>query len=249
MYEPLSPPPHWRFWGTVGWGVLILAAFALVQLAAVAAAVAASAPPGGFQTLADFMDGGRDAAQNGTVISLASIASTLVGCMAIAVVIALKRGAVLAEYLALRPVRLRALFTWVGILAAFMIAASVVAYALGHKPDQELMQGVIESARPRWIVWVAVIVAAPLFEETFFRGFLFRGLAASPLRPIGAILATAALFAALHVQYAAFEMMQIFGIGLLLGAARASTGSLYTPLALHALVNLSATVMVTFGGE
>ena len=89
---------------------------------------------------------------------------------------------------------------------------------------------------------VALLVAAPLFEETFFRGFLFRGFASSFLGVIGTVLVTAGLWALLHVQYDAYGIALVFALGLLLGIARARTGSLWVPIAMHSAANLVATI-------
>jgi membrane protease YdiL (CAAX protease family) len=89
-----------------------------------------------------------------------------------------------------------------------------------------------------------VVVGAPLVEETFFRGFLFRGLAASPLGGPATIVVTSLAWAAIHLQYDLYDMGTIFLLGLLLGAFRLITGSLWPPLLMHALVNLLATIQV-----
>jgi membrane protease YdiL (CAAX protease family) len=88
------------------------------------------------------------------------------------------------------------------------------------------------------------VVAAPLYEETFFRGFMFRGIRQSRLGATGALLITAAVWALMHVQYDAFTVAQIFAGGILLGAARLKTGSIYTTLAMHALWGLVATIEI-----
>jgi membrane protease YdiL (CAAX protease family) len=98
------------------------------------------------------------------------------------------------------------------------------------------------------LIWLALIVAAPLFEETFFRGFLFKGFESSFIGPSGAVLATAGLWAVIHAQYNLYEMTIIFCLGLLLGGARRATGTLSVPLALHAVVNLVATIEAALFG-
>ena len=98
------------------------------------------------------------------------------------------------------------------------------------------------------MIWVAVIIAAPLFEETFFRGFLFKGFESSFMGPIGAVLVTAGLWAVIHLQYDAYGMASIFLFGLLLGAARVFTASLLVPLGLHAAASLVATIEVAILG-
>jgi hypothetical protein len=104
------------------------------------------------------------------------------------------------------------------------------------------MQQAYRSASPRWILWLAVGVAAPVLEEIFFRGFVFAGLAATRLRWIGAAIITAALWAGIHVQYDWVGILIIFALGLLLGAVRAMTGSTLLTIWLHCLVNFIATV-------
>jgi len=103
------------------------------------------------------------------------------------------------------------------------------------------MSAAYATATPVWTIWVAFVLAAPLFEEIFFRGFLFKGLESSFMGPIGAVFATAGLWAVIHIQYDAYEIATILCLGLLLGAARVFTGSLLVPLGLHAFANLVAT--------
>jgi len=74
------------------------------------------------------------------------------------------------------------------------------------------------TARFRPLLWFAIIVMAPLFEESLFRGFLIAGMQRSR---IGAILITL-----IHLQYEAFYLVYIFIGGILLGIARVKTGSL-----------------------
>ena len=98
----------------------------------------------------------------------------------------------------------------------------------------------------RWVAlfWVAVIIFAPGFEETFFRGFLFAGLRQSKIGVAGTIVITALGWALLHLQYDFFEIAIIFIIGIVLGIARYKTNSLWSPLIMHAFFNLAATIEV-----
>ena len=50
----------------------------------------------------------------------------------------------------------------------------------------------------------------------------------------------------MHVQYGIYEIVQIFVLGVVLGVARAHSGSLVVPLAMHALVNLMAHLQATY---
>lgn len=102
------------------------------------------------------------------------------------------------------------------------------------------------SASPRWLLWLAVNIGAPIFEEISFRGFLFKGLAASRLRWQGATVITAVLWAVIHQQYDWYGLAVVFALGLLLGVVRAKTHSTVLTMWLHCLINLVATAQVAF---
>jgi hypothetical protein len=90
------------------------------------------------------------------------------------------------------------------------------------------------------LLWLAIVVAAPLAEEVLFRGFLFTGFAASPLGAMGTIFLTSLVWAAIHVQYDLYGRFMIFLSGLLLGWARWRTQSVTTPILMHSFMNLVA---------
>ncbi len=92
------------------------------------------------------------------------------------------------------------------------------------------------------LLWIALIVAAPVFEEIFFRGFLFRGFLGSRLGSFGTIVVTSLLWTVIHIQYDLYDMASIFVIGLLLGLSRFRSRSLYVPIAMHAVNNLVAAI-------
>jgi len=98
------------------------------------------------------------------------------------------------------------------------------------------------------MIWVAFIIAAPLFEEIFFRGFLFKGLESSFMGPLGAVLVTSGIWAGIHLQYDLYGMGTVFCLGLLIGAARVVTASIVVPLVLHAVASLVATIEVAILG-
>lgn len=81
---------------------------------------------------------------------------------------------------------------------------------------------------------LVAVVLAPLFEEIFFRGFLFRGFAESWGWAWGAV-ASAACFGFGHLQLDVF--VPLFALGFVLAWVYKRTGSLWTSIALHALFN------------
>jgi uncharacterized protein len=94
------------------------------------------------------------------------------------------------------------------------------------------------------VFWGAIILAAPISEEVIFRGFFFTGLRHSRLGVPGAIILPSLFWAALHLQYGMEEIGFIFLFGLLLGALRFKSNSLWPPMLVHALSNLLSTIEV-----
>jgi membrane protease YdiL (CAAX protease family) len=88
----------------------------------------------------------------------------------------------------------------------------------------------------------AIVVVAPIFEEIFFRGFLFQGIRYSRLGPIGAIGITSLLWAVIHLQYDIYGMATVFALGLLFGMARLKTDSIHLLMVMHSFVGLVATM-------
>jgi membrane protease YdiL (CAAX protease family) len=87
-----------------------------------------------------------------------------------------------------------------------------------------------------------VVIFAPLFEECFFRGFLFAGFLHSRMGVIGAVAVTSVTFAALHFQYDLYGMASILVMGIVLGIVRWRTGSLWSTILLHSLWNLTGII-------
>ena len=82
---------------------------------------------------------------------------------------------------------------------------------------------------------VLAVLVAPLIEETFFRGFVFQGLARSWGPLLGAAHRRRSIFALWHQQLSV--LVPIFGLGMLLAAAFYWTKSIYTNIAFHAIFN------------
>jgi membrane protease YdiL (CAAX protease family) len=104
---------------------------------------------------------------------------------------------------------------------------------------------VLKSARADGALWLLVIafcVAAPISEEFFARGFLYRGWSESFLGPVGAIVLSSMVWTALHLQYDWYFLGEVFSIGLLFGYLRYRSNSTWLTIILHGLNNLAAVV-------
>jgi len=240
-----TKPAHWRLWGTILWGTTISVIFVVLQVATILVAVVSRSGRLSESELAELLS---SAANDGYLFSLSTFVTSVVCCGLVVGVVKLKRGSILSEYLCIRPVPLRILMRWIGFLLGFIVLSDSLTALLGRPIVPPFMSATYATGNSVWMIWVAVIIAGPLFEESFFRGFLFKGLESSFMGPIGAVLVAASFWAAIHMQYDLYEMGIIFCLGLLLGAARVFTGSLLVPLGLHAAANLVATIEVAILG-
>ena len=99
------------------------------------------------------------------------------------------------------------------------------------------------------LLLVALVILAPLTEELIFRGILLSRLLRS-MALWWAIITQAAVFALIHLSdpEAIAVLPGLFLIALVLGYAALKTGNLSLPLTLHAGVNLTAVLLLLFGG-
>ena len=235
--------PHWGLLATLVWSVPVAFAFLALQVAALIAVIRLAwfgVPPGRVEDLMAW------SASNGSMIAFSSVVTSIACVALVAGIIKLKKGAKLRDYLALNAVPAKTLAKWIALTLAIIALSDFITYSLGRSIVPEFMLDAYASAHPAWLFWVALVVGAPLFEETFFRGFLFRGLQASVLGVTGTVIVTALLWTIIHVQYDFYWLAHILVAGLLLGAARVATRSLYVPVAMHATMNLVATVETVF---
>jgi CAAX protease family protein len=229
---------NWRLVGTVAWGIGVALIFIVLQVIAAFIVVLRGQGNLDEDKLPALFE---SASSDGFVLSIATFVTTLV-CVPLVVGIAkLKKNSNIKEYFALKPVSVSSLMGWLAILVAFIALTEVLSLILGKPIVPEFVRATYDSARPVWLLWLALVIAAPLFEETFFRGFLFKGFASSVVGPAGAIALTSILWAAIHIQYDAYTVGSIFVLGVLLGLARMRTGSLFVPLTMHAVANIVAT--------
>ena len=231
------PPRIWKFWGTALWGLFIFAAMFVGQIAVVAWFVVRREGP-------IDMAAAIHVVGSGLTISL----SVIMGLPAVlaALWIATRRSRTpFADYLALRGT------SWVNFLigavalGVLVMGWDLVSRATGREVEPGFMGEVLKSARADgalWLLVVAFCAAAPVTEEFFARGFLYRGWSESFLGPAGAILLSSLVWTGLHLQYDWFFFGEVFCIGLLLGYLRYRFNSTWLTVIVHGLNNLAAVV-------
>ena len=251
LMDPLAPDPQptsnqespavWGAVATLLWTVLIGIVFVGVQfLAGIVYAIVAL-----LHVPRDKVEATLHGLKfDGLFLAVCTFATLLICGPVIVGIAKLKRGSKLKDYLGLKVPRVRQLLVWSLITVAAGTLVDLILSLLHEHKISEVMLKVYSSANPRWPLWLAIVVVAPIFEEIAFRGFIFKGLAASPLRWYGATLITAIVWAAVHLQYDWYEVSAIFALGLVFGAARALTNSILLTMWLHCLVNVVASVQI-----
>jgi membrane protease YdiL (CAAX protease family) len=229
----------WGLAGTLIWGLFIALAFVVTQFIVMGVYIAYNY---GGAASADIESQINNVQFNGTVLSFATFATLIVCGLLVIGVADLKKNSCIKQYLGLKKVDLTSIRYWFLVAVVFMIFSDMATLSLDKPVVPDFMARVFSTAEPQWFFWLALIFAAPVFEELFFRGFLLSGLCASFVGPVGAVIITSALWAVIHMQYELYLLLTIFVMGLILGTARLKTGSTYLTIGMHSLFNLVATI-------
>jgi len=230
-----SSPRPWGPWATIGWTLLCIVVMFAAQIAALIVFVVfriATNPSAKFD----------DLATNGNLWALATLLSTPATVGLIALLIRVRRYPI-RDYLVLYWPPARSLVIAFAGLAGLLVATDLTSYLLGKPLVPKVMVDVYRTA---WLpgLLLALVVLAPIGEETLFRGFLYTGIAASRAGPIVAIVVSSIVFALLHVQYDWYGIVAVGAIGLYLGVVRYRAQSLLLTTLLHAIASALATLEV-----
>jgi membrane protease YdiL (CAAX protease family) len=224
-------PRPWGFWSTLCWAVFALGlGIAIVS--------------GGVLWLSGGHPDNVPDGQEDPWLPLHLIVVNLVQIAVLALAARLARWPV-GQYLGLVRPRRHDVMAGIAALAALIGALEILTRVLGQDsvtPFQADAYRAAQAAGLLPLLWLAFVIAAPAGEEILFRGFLFRGWAASPLGGPGTILLTSCIFAALHTQYDSFGVFQTFCISTLFGWSRWRSGSTLLTIALHVIINFVSTL-------
>ncbi len=230
----------WGFWETMGLSLGILGLFAfteaVVAIGLVVMIAMASPHVGGID-----LKNLEQLASTGWILSTVTWISFPICLAVIVLLVKVRKSWTVGEYLALKPVPWTTACFWLWLTAVLLAVSDLLTWSLGRPIVPEFMQQAYRTAHWRLPLWGALIIAAPVFEELFFRGFMFRGIQASRLGSSGAVLITAFVWGAIHLQYDVYGIATVVAIGILLGIARARTDSTLLVIAMHALANAVAT--------
>jgi len=241
--QPPQPPPYWGFWASIGFSLLIFIVFSLLQALFLVGY--------GFYLLkgewqGDFADSLDTLVFNGNALAFAEIPAALIGAVLVILFASIPKIISAKDYLQIHFPSFLTILKWLAIMTlAIMMIEAINIIAERDVPD--FMSKIFTSSHNTVLLWIAVIVGAPLFEELLFRGFLFESLKHSAVGFIGATLITATSWAIIHLQYDWYEIFTIFLFGILFAIAKQKTQSLYIPFFMHMLMNLTASIMMEIG--
>ena len=228
---------RWGLWATLAWG----AGGALVMVASqtlgaiVYLAWRRALSPGLAIEAANLQS-------DGALLATAFLVSTplVIGYFSLAVRVA---RASFADYMALRWPKWRDVLVGIGALMGVLMLAGVAATLSGQETPA-FMAETFRTARDAGMLplfFFSFAVLAPVQEELFFRGFLYRGLSTS-IGPWTTIVLTSAVWSMVHLQYEWFFLAEIFVLGVVFGWLRMRSGSTILTMLLHGGMNLMAVV-------
>lgn len=233
---------HYGSWPVV-LGTLVAALFVSNVFAAPLIAVVAGAAGGGIGTFTELVT-------KPWVLFLSIVAGD--GALFLAVYVLLVRRGVLSwrEMGLTGGVGTRSLVRGMGWAAVFVAASGAVSFllaALGVQQNQAQqfpLQGMGPAGRIG--IWIAGVIVAPVTEEIFFRGYVFRAMAERK-GTVRGVIYSSALFSLLHLNRAAFLPLAVGGS--ILAVSYRRTGDLWTPIIAHALNNAFSFSILLAGGS
>lgn len=145
------------------------------------------------------------------------------------------------SFLGLQLAKPRQFLIWTGIFLLLAVAIEVLSH-LFPSFQTDFMERILGSTTNMVLLVIGVGIVGPLFEEFLLRGLLYGSIRHLADEHVSVAL-TAGVFTLMHQQYEPAVIMLILPMGIVLGYARARTGSIWVPVLLHVLNNLTSLVL------
>ncbi|HEX2225002.1 MAG TPA: type II CAAX endopeptidase family protein [Thermoanaerobaculia bacterium] len=240
--SPLPRPQS--AWKILGYTLVIFLAYSILQVVfGLLAAFALPHPEPSAPAPGSAQFGGLPIA---LILGVGTLVAAPFGIGAIVLVVRYQFLESTREYLALRRPSVRQALLWTLVLALFVFVFDMLGQWLERPEIPEFMRAILAGRGPKVMLWLAVVVAAPVLEEILFRGFLLGGLARTRLGGLGAVAVSSVLFGIIHTQYDLFDMSAVLALGAVLGLSRLYSGSTWLPVALHTAHNFVSMALTTW---
>lgn len=245
--HPETKTVFWGAWATIGLGLAIGLLFLAAQTLVLIGFLLIKITSGPIPDLLVYVQG---LTSNGLVVALSTTFSAIVGVAFIILFIRIHGNISVASYIGLRRISWK---TVAVVIAVFVLTFTAIAgletlyntltnSTSAEAANSSFMTNTYNTAGWLPLLWIAVVGFAPVFEEVFFRGFIFVGLQRSRIGAAGTILLTSLVWASLHLQYNIIGMATIVIFGIVMGVVRLKTRSLWSTILLHSLWNFVALV-------
>lgn len=235
--QPVKPWP-WKPWQTF---LLTIAAFVLAQLVA------------GFCLALAYLVFGRHGLLTDNVFGNFLAIVLAEGLLVWLIVRFVRAGGIGLERIGFARLKLPdlwlpavALVVYFGLLIGLVSLLQVLVPGLDTQQKQDIGFKDVQGLGQLALVFLALVVAAPIAEETLFRGFLYSGLRQRYTVVVSTLL-TSLLFGAAHLSGGeqGASLLWIAGIDTMLLSItlcylREKTGRLWAPILLHAMKNCVA---------
>jgi uncharacterized protein len=181
---------------------------------------------------------------NVNILVPTSFYSSLIGILFILLILKMSKKSY-KIYLGLIQPRTKLFLFWIGISFLYIGLIEILSSHFEIFKN-DFTDQVIRSADSKLFLLITAGFIAPIFEEVFFRGFLFKNIENSRLGSVGAVIITSLLFAVIHIQYDLYVMSVLIPVGFILGLSRLKTQSLFVPIAIHIINNSLSIIMGIF---
>ncbi len=235
----------WGGWATFGFGILIIFVTAVIQvvIGVIIGIVAVTSQQIGFSDIGSMLDLMDEYA--GAIVAIATIINGIIGTALILLLIKVKKGLGIREYLGFSRFSSRSLIYSVMAVIGFIGLSYLVQILTGYS---EASSGdgfdIYNTAVWPVAIWIAVCVVAPFYEEIWIRGFMYKGFINSGLGIVGTFVVTSMFWAVQHIQYQLFGIAIIFAFGILLAYVRFRSKSIWPPVVMHAVNNIVALALM-----
>ena len=237
-----SAPPHdrsragrpWGFWATVGLTALLLVVWyvlrtvLLVVLGIGLVVLGGVLRPPAVESLLQSHAGLIN------VVAITLLSLPMLGLLAL---LSAGGGMPIRRYLARDRPRPKETFLWLMGGLALIVLMDLGYRWIGIDPVTDF-EVEFYATTPAVALLFGLMVVAPVLEETWWRGFVYRGIAASRAGPLLAVVLPAVPFTLMHTQYEWVHLPAIFAMGLFLGATRWHSRSTVLAMVCHAGLNL-----------
>jgi tetratricopeptide (TPR) repeat protein len=190
---------------------------------------------------------GQPMAQPGQLALLLQTTVSLILQILLLMTVAHLTGHRIGRYFALRLPRIRDAILGVVVTIGFLALSFAANFRNGGIVvlPRELEQYQSASAAGVLpLLFMATVLVVPLAEEMVFRGFVLRGFEGSRIGAVGAVIVSALLWAALHLDRGLLFFGYIAVLGLLFGWVRVRSQSTLLTWLLHAVANLAVLAAV-----